>query len=157
MSTSTRRARSGSIWPARSSLNRVSSSSVIEGDGYAVGSIDDLGEGYGFRKIRRALGVEHFGVNALVLPPGVETGAHYHDEQQELYVVLSGTLEIHFGDGTSHRLGPGGLARVDPATQRRYTNPGDEDVVFVVVGAKDGYVGRDAHVPEGDQRVRGGM
>lgn len=34
----------------------------MEGDGYAVGSLNGLGEGYGFRRIRRGLGVEAFGV-----------------------------------------------------------------------------------------------
>jgi hypothetical protein len=38
--------------------------------GYAFGSIDELGEGYGFRKVRHALGVTAFGVNAIVYPPG---------------------------------------------------------------------------------------
>jgi len=37
--------------------------------GHAFGSLDQLGEGYGFRKVRRALGVEAFGVNAIVLAP----------------------------------------------------------------------------------------
>ncbi len=36
------------------------------GDGWAVGSIDGLGQGPGFRKIRKELGVEAFGVNAVV-------------------------------------------------------------------------------------------
>jgi uncharacterized cupin superfamily protein len=129
---------------------------VTTGDGYAVGSIDGLGKGPGFRKIRRALGVENFGVNAIVLPPGLESGFHFHDEQEELIVVHRGTLEVRFGDGTSHTLKEGGLARIDAPTHRQYFNPGDEDVVLVVVGAKDGYVGRDAHVPEGDERVRDG-
>jgi hypothetical protein len=54
---------------------------VREGDGYAAANIDDLGDGPGFRKVRRALGVTAFGINAIVLPPGIETGFHYHDEQ----------------------------------------------------------------------------
>src|SRR5919201_1343776 len=58
---------------------------MMEGEGYAVGHIDQMGEGYGFRKIRRALGVTAFGVNAIVLPPGYETGRHFHDQQEELY------------------------------------------------------------------------
>ena len=33
-----------------------------------------MGDGYGFRKIRRELGVTAFGINAIVLPPGYETG-----------------------------------------------------------------------------------
>src|SRR4051794_16598873 len=118
----------------------MTTTSVTEGDGYAVGSIDGLGDGPGFRKIRRALGVENFGVNAIVLPPGVESGFHYHDEQEELIVVISGTLEISFNDGSSHTLEKGGLARVSAPTHRKYSNQGDVDAVMVVVGAKDGYV-----------------
>ena len=132
----------------------MATTSVTEGDGYAVGSIDGLGDGPGFRKIRRALGVEHFGVNAIVLPPKMESGFHFHDEQEELIVVLDGTLEVRFGDGSSHTLTKGGIARVSAPTHRQYFNPTDQDATIVVVGAKDGYVGRDAHVPEGDERVR---
>ena len=122
---------------------------VVEGDGYAVGSLDGLGEGYGFRKLRRELGVTAFGVNAIVLPEGWETGGHYHDEQEELYFVHRGRIEMTFGDGTSHLLGEGGAARVDPATVRSVRNAGAGDAVYVVVGGKDGYVGRDGHLPDG--------
>jgi uncharacterized cupin superfamily protein len=129
---------------------QVDSEPVIEGSGYAVSSIEALGSGPGFRKIRRALGVTAFGVNAVVVPPGIETGHHYHDEQEELYVVLSGTLEIEFGDGTVHELGPGGVARVDAATHRLLRNRGDDDAIYVCAGGKGGYVGRDGH-PVGDE------
>ena len=123
---------------------------VIEGEGYAVGSIDAMGEDYGFRKIRRALGVTAFGINAIVIPPGHEARAHYHDVQEETYFVHRGRIEMEFGDGSRHVLGPGGLARVDPHTVRRVRNVGDEDAVYVVAGGKDGYVGRDGRVP-GDE------
>jgi mannose-6-phosphate isomerase-like protein (cupin superfamily) len=123
---------------------------IAEGEGWAVGSIEDMGEGYGFRKIRKELGVTAFGVNAIVAPPGYVAGYHYHDEQEELYICLSGAMRIEFGDGSSHDLGPGGVARVDPPTTRRISNPGEEDLVLVVVGGKDGYVGRDGRLPEGE-------
>ena len=123
---------------------------VVSGDGYAVGTLDDLGEGYGFRKVRRGLGVTAFGVNAIVLPAGWETGGHYHDEQEELYFVHRGEVEMTFGDGEAHRLGEGGFARVDPRTVRSVRNAGDGDAVYVVIGGKDGYVGRDGHLPDGD-------
>jgi mannose-6-phosphate isomerase-like protein (cupin superfamily) len=126
-----------------------------EGEGYAVGSLDGLGEGYGFRKIRRALGVSELGVNAIVLPPGLETGFHFHDEQEELYFVHAGTLEIEFGDGQSFTLGPGGMARVDAPTHRKIRNVGDGDAVYVIVGAKGGYVGRDGRLPPGEARLPG--
>ena len=126
---------------------------VTQGDGYAIASLDALGEGPGFRKIRKALGVTAFGVNAIVLPPTYETGSHFHDEQEELYFVHSGRIAFEFGDGSTHELSPGGLARVDPATVRKIRNASDsEDAVYVVVGGKDGYVGRDGKLPEGETR-----
>jgi mannose-6-phosphate isomerase-like protein (cupin superfamily) len=125
---------------------------VTEGDGYAVANIDDLGDHYGFRKIRKGIGVTAFGANAICLPSGVETGFHLHDEQEELYFLHRGRVEIEFGDGTRHVLEPGGVARVDAPTPRRLRNVGDEDAVYVIVGGKDGYVGRDGRLPEGETR-----
>lgn len=125
-----------------------------EGDGYAVASLGDVGEGYGFRKIRSELGVTEFGVNAIVMPAGVETGFHAHERQQELYFVHAGEIEIEFGDGTKHVLDAGGLARVDPPTLRKLKNVGDDDATYVIVGAEGGYVGRDGIAPDGEQRVR---
>jgi quercetin dioxygenase-like cupin family protein len=128
---------------------------IISGDGWSVAGLGDLGEGPGFRKIRSPLGVTEFGVNAIVLPAGVETGRHFHDEQQELYFVHAGRLTFDFGDGDVHELGPGGLARVDASTVRRLRNSGDEDAVYVIVGARGGYVGRDGRTPDASEpRVR---
>jgi quercetin dioxygenase-like cupin family protein len=126
---------------------------VVVGEGYAVGDLDALGSGPGFRKIRKGLGVSAFGVNAIVMPPGIESGFHYHDEQEELYFVHRGEIEMEFGDGSVQRLSEGGLARVDAATPRKIRNPGTSDAVYVIAGGKDGYVGRDGRVPEGEQRV----
>jgi len=123
---------------------------IISGPGYAVGNLEELGEGYGFRKIRRGLDVKELGVNAIVMPPGFETSGHYHDEQEELYFVHRGTIAITFGDGTTHELGAGGLARVDAPTVRSIKNVGEGDAVYVIVGAKGGYVGRDGRLPDGE-------
>jgi mannose-6-phosphate isomerase-like protein (cupin superfamily) len=122
----------------------------VQGEGYAVGGLDGIGEGYGFRKVRRELGVEAFGVNAIVLPPGYETGGHYHERQQELYFVHRGRIEVEFGDGSSHVLGEGGVARVDAPTVRRIRNVGEGDAVYLIVGGEGGYVGRDGRLPEGE-------
>jgi quercetin dioxygenase-like cupin family protein len=130
---------------------------VMEGEGWAVGSVDALGDGPGFRKVRKALGVTAFGVNAIELPPGYETGRHYHDEQQELYFVHRGRIVITLNDDEAHELGPGGLARVDAATIRKIKNVGDEPAVYLVTGGKDGYVGRDGRLPDGEtSRLAGG-
>jgi quercetin dioxygenase-like cupin family protein len=125
---------------------------AVKGDGYAVANLSDLGEGYGFRKIRKGLGVNAFGANAIVIPPSYETGRHLHEEQEELYFLHSGRIEIEFGDGSSHELEPGGLAWVDAPTVRKIRNLSDaEDAVYVVVGGKDGYVGRDGKLPPGEE------
>ena len=128
---------------------------VARGDGWSAAHLADLGEGPGFRKIRSALGVSAFGVNAIVIPPGIETGFHFHDTQEELYFVHRGTIEMEFGDGSVHVLHAGGLARVDASTVRRIRNSGHEDALYLCVGGKDGYVGRDGRQPAGEeQRVR---
>ncbi len=128
---------------------------VVQGDGYAVGHIDAMGEAYGFRKIRRALGVDAFGINALVLPPGYDAPAHSHERQEETYFVHRGTVEMEFGDGSRHVLGPGGAARVDATTVRQLHNVGSEDAVLVIAGGSGGYVGRDGVAADGDERAGG--
>jgi mannose-6-phosphate isomerase-like protein (cupin superfamily) len=133
------------------------SEGIERGDGYAVANLADLGEGYGFRKIRKELGVTAFGANAIVIPPSYETGRHLHEEQEELYFLHSGRIAIEFGDGTGHELEPGGLAWVDAPTVRKIRNLSDsEDAVYVVVGGKDGYVGRDGKLPPGEESTLGG-
>jgi mannose-6-phosphate isomerase-like protein (cupin superfamily) len=129
---------------------------VTVGEGYAVAeNLDALGEGYGFRKLRKGLSVTAFGVNAIAMPAGYETGSHFHDIQEELYFVHRGTIEMEFGDGTTHRLSEGGSARVDAATLRKVRNVGDGDAIFLCAGGKDGYVGRDGRMADGEQRVSG--
>lgn len=119
----------------------------IKGDGWAVASLDDLGDGPGFRKVRQALDVTEFGVNGVVLPPGYTSRRHFHDRQQELYVVFRGEIEFDF-DGAKQTLGPGGFARVDAPVVRALRNTSDtEDAVYICVGGEGGYVGRDGHAP----------
>jgi mannose-6-phosphate isomerase-like protein (cupin superfamily) len=112
---------------------------------YAFGSIDELGDGFGFRKVRRALGVTAFGVNVVVFPPRYEGFEHYHDVQDELYFVHSGTARAEVG-GEMRELGPGGLLYVESTTPRKVSNAGDEPLVLLVVGGKGGYVERDGHM-----------
>ncbi len=119
---------------------------------HAFGSLDELGEGPGFRKVRSALGVTAFGVNLIVYPPGYDGFAHYHDEQDELYFVHRGHARFEV-EGESRELGPGGLCHVESTTPRKVTNVSDEEeLVLLVVGGKGGYVSRDGHLvdPEAD-------
>jgi quercetin dioxygenase-like cupin family protein len=118
--------------------------------GWSFSSLEELGEGPGFRKIREALGITAFGANALVLPPGIQARPHYHDEQDELYFVHRGRARFQL-PGETRELGPGGLCHVESTTPRVITSVGDEELVLVIVGAKDGYVGRDGHLADASQ------
>ena len=121
---------------------------------HAFGSIDELGEGYGFRKVRHALGVTAFGINAIVMPPGFDGFLHYHDRQDELYFVHRGLARFEV-DGEEREVGEGGLVHVESTTPRRVSNASDsEDLVLLVVGGKDGYVERDGHIVDPDDAER---
>ena len=114
--------------------------------GYAFSSMDELGEGPGFRKVRGALGVTAFGVNGIVYPPGFVGFQHWHDEQDELYFVHRGRARVEVGDEV-RELGEGGLFHVESTTPRLIINASDtEDLVMLVIGGKDGYVERDGHL-----------
>jgi mannose-6-phosphate isomerase-like protein (cupin superfamily) len=123
---------------------------------YTFSSLDELGDGYGFRKVRAPLGVTAFGVNAIVMPPGFDGFLHYHDRQDELYFVHSGLARFEVA-GEVREVGPGGLLHVESTTPRKVSNASDsEDLVVLVVGGKDGYVGRDGQLvdPERDLERR---
>ena len=120
--------------------------------GYSFSTLEELGDDYGFRKVRRALGVTAFGVNAVVMPPGFPGFHHWHDNQDELYFVHRGRARVEIGDEV-HELGEGGLLHVEATTRRTVSNASDsEDLELLVVGGKGGYVERDGHlvVPERD-------
>ena len=120
---------------------------------HAFGSLDELGDGYGFRKIRGPLGVEAFGVNAIVYPANYEGPEHYHDTQDELYFVHRGMVRVEVG-GETRDLGPGGLFHAESTTPRKLSNPFDEDAVVFVVGGSGGYVERDGHLVDPDDAER---
>ena len=120
--------------------------------GYAFGSLDELGQGPGFRKVRAALGVTAFGVNGIVFEPGYEGFLHYHDTQDELYFVHRGRARVEAG-GEVRELGEGGLFHAEAGTHRRVSNASDtEPLVVLAIGGKGGYVERDGHLvdPERD-------
>ncbi len=121
--------------------------------GHSFSAIDELGEGYGFRKVRAVLGVTAFGVNAIVYPPGFQGFLHWHDHQDELYFVHAGTALVEV-EGEERVLGSGGLCHVESTTPRRVSNAGDDDLVLLVVGGKGGYVERDGHLVDADEAER---
>jgi mannose-6-phosphate isomerase-like protein (cupin superfamily) len=125
--------------------------------GYKAATFEELGDGI-FRKVRQALDVTAFGANVIVLPPGTEWFNHYHETQDELYFVHRGHAGFEV-DGETLELGPGGFCHVESTTPRRFWNAGEDDLVVLIVGGKDGYVGRDGQLvdPEDlERRARAG-
>jgi len=119
--------------------------------GYAISSLDELGDGSGFRKVRSALGVTAFGVNGIVMPPGHEGFLHYHDTQDELYFVHRGRARVEVGNEV-REVGEGGLVHVESTTPRRISNASsEEDLVLLAIGGKDGYVARDGQLVDPDR------
>jgi mannose-6-phosphate isomerase-like protein (cupin superfamily) len=127
--------------------------------GYTVSSLGELGEGYGFRKVRAALGVTAFGVNAIVFPPRYEGPNHFHDRQDELYFVHRGTATFTFDETDERVVEAGGLVHVEASTHRQISNRTDDDLTLLIFGGKDGYVDRDGHLvnPEIDLPRRQGL
>ena len=125
---------------------------------YRFATIDELGSGPGFRKVRQPLAIEAFGANVLVLPPHYDGFEHYHDLQDELYFVHSGTARVDVG-GEVRELGSGGLFHCQSTLPRKVSNAGADDLVLLIVGASGGYIERDGHLvdPEVDLPKRQGL
>ena len=72
------------------------------------------------------------------MPPG--TGGrgsygHSHRTQEELYLVLDGTLTFKLGDDVVEA-GPGTALRVAPDTVRSVHNDSDADAILIIASAK---------------------
>ena len=95
-----------------------------------------------FQRLRADLGVESFGLNLLRFGPGQRSRVHRHERQEEVYLVLEGTLTLVV-EGEEHRLGPHELARVAPDVRRQLVNRGPERVVLLALGGANPHDGRD--------------
>ena len=105
-----------------------------------VKTLDELDGHEGrFLYAGKGLGVTAWGMNVLRLSPNWDRYPdhdHVKDGQEEAYVVLEGSAELHAG-GQTWTLTPGMLARVAPAQKRRIV-PGDRGVTMLVIGGTPG-------------------
>jgi uncharacterized cupin superfamily protein len=103
----------------------------------------DFGADERFVALRRQLGVESFGLNLMLLQPGQRGRIHRHEHQEEVYVVLEGTLTLELDGGETHTLQPRDAARVAPEVRRRLSNRGVMRVALLAIGGAEPHVGRD--------------
>jgi mannose-6-phosphate isomerase-like protein (cupin superfamily) len=108
----------------------------------AADDVDDVYEGTDvpgeFRRLTDALGCEQLSMTLIRVPAhsDFEQGTgHYHDEVEELYLVIRGTLTMRLADDV-HRVGPGSVVRVAPRTPRSHRNEGDEPVEMWAVSRR---------------------
>jgi mannose-6-phosphate isomerase-like protein (cupin superfamily) len=91
-----------------------------------------------FRRLTDALGAEQVAVTLIRIPPhsDFEQGTgHFHDEQEEVYIVTRGTLTMRFGDDI-RPVTAGSAVRVAPRTPRSHRNEGDEPVELWAVSTR---------------------
>jgi uncharacterized cupin superfamily protein len=95
-----------------------------------------------FVRLRAALGVSSFGLNQIVLRPGQRGRIHRHEHQEEVYLVLQGTLTL-LVEGEEHTLERGELIRVGPELRRQLVNRGPDDLHLLALGGAGEHEGRD--------------
>ena len=100
------------------------------------------GIGERFLPLRRQLGVSSFGMNQIVLEPGQRGRIHRHERQEEVYLVLQGSLTIVV-EGEPAELGQGELMRVAPQVRRQLVNFGPDRLVLLAFGGAAEHQGRD--------------
>jgi mannose-6-phosphate isomerase-like protein (cupin superfamily) len=90
------------------------------------------------RSLSEPAGLSQMAINRYTADPGeqIPRAYHYHDEQEEAFYVLSGTLHVDTPEGT-FEVGPESLFTVAPGSPQYAYNPEDaeEPVEFVAVGA----------------------
>ncbi|MGM0592487.1 MAG: cupin domain-containing protein [Halobacteriota archaeon] len=106
---------------------------------------------------RTGRGPEHIGLRLYTVAPGEQTGHryHYHDQQEEVFYVLEGTLHVETPE-REYRVEAGHVFVVEPGSPQRAFNPetNDEAVRMIAIGAPSYTVmgGNDGHeyVPDAE-------
>jgi mannose-6-phosphate isomerase-like protein (cupin superfamily) len=104
----------------------------------------DPDSGEQFLSLRRALGLSSFGMNQIVLRPRQRGRIHRHERQEEVYLVLEGTLTLVV-EGEESTLERGEVVRVAPEVRRQLVNRGPDRLVLLALGGDGEHRGRDGH------------
>ena len=95
-----------------------------------------------FVRLRAELGVTSFGLNQIVLHAGQRGRIHAHERQEEVYLVLEGTLSL-FVEGEEATLERGEVIRVAPGVKRQLVNRGPGPLHLLAIGGAGEHQGRD--------------
>jgi quercetin dioxygenase-like cupin family protein len=91
-----------------------------------------------------AADLQHSRARLWRYPPGARGRRHADKVQEEVFVVLSGTLTMHLGDPPERvSLPPESIVAVEPGTALQLRNDGDDEVVVFIYGAPAEQAGAD--------------
>ena len=102
---------------------------VAPGQGLRFGNVEFLA---------RSADTPRFNVGIVTMTPGRRLGQHVHDDEDDSFYILSGTLTFEFGD---ERLvaGPGTFVLVPPGLEHGFANEGETDVRMLNIHAPAGF------------------
>lgn len=114
-------------------------------NGYTIIKTDDVRDVYEgtdvpgeFRPLKKALKCDQLAITHLRIPPhsDFEQGTgHSHKEIEEIYLIISGTLTMRFGDDIV-KVPAGSAVRVAPKTLRSHRNEGNAPVEMWAISRK---------------------
>jgi mannose-6-phosphate isomerase-like protein (cupin superfamily) len=84
-------------------------------------------------------------VNWALLPVGQSFSAHYHEDMEEVFIVMKGRAEITVGIEKTE-LQEGDAVVIPVRGIHQMENVGEENVEYVVVGVSEGTRGRTVNV-----------
>ena len=89
--------------------------------------------------VRRALGLEAFGINLVDIAPGERIPEHDETgrDQEEVFLALKGDATLVI-DGREHHLPEGSFARLDTHLKRTVANDGEETIRVLICSAPRG-------------------
>ena len=124
---------------------------------YKVLALEQVPDAFGgnypgtMRFLTSDLGAEQVAFTHRVMPPGAGGKGgygHRHKNQEEIYFVISGTLEFKLGDEIVE-VGSGTAVRVAPETVRSVWNEGPEDAELVICSVRLDDPRADGEIVEG--------
>ena len=80
-------------------------------------------------------------INWASLPAGSSFRAHYHEDMEEVFIILTGKVEMTV-NGASHELLPGDAILIAPREVHTMQNLTDQDLEYIVLGISTGQGGQ---------------
>ena len=86
-------------------------------------------------------------INWALLPAGNSFQAHYHEDMQEVFILVQGRTQINIGDENAE-LNTGDAVFIPVAAVHAMHNPHSEDAVYVAIGITLGRGGKTVVIEE---------